>query len=384
MKTESLVFILVTLALVLLGLLCMFSASYEEALSFGFDSSYFLKRQIVFAVAAIVASFVIALIPMRFFRFSVIPLMAICLILMLLTLFTNFGVSTLGARRWLSLGPLPSFQPSEIVKFSTILFLASVLSIEDSHSKMVRQLICAGVCLCFATLILLQKDYSTTVVYLGVCIAMLLLSHVNLPWVLIGFGFLMVGGTAVMLSEPYRVKRIAAFLFPNLDPSGINYQVTIARKAISSGGLWGKGLGNGYYKKGILPEVQNDFILANIAEELGFAGVLLIFLLFIAFAVIGWRGSRRIWERDRFSGYAAFGFTTMIFWQSLVNAAVVSGLFPPTGIPMPFFSQGGTNLFVVIIEAGFLARIVRDSLSSRKAEVTLFAATDDLVFPEKP
>lgn len=384
MKKESLAFMMVSLTLIALGLLCMYSASYPQAHEFGYNGSYFLIRQAVFAMAAIASCVAIFLIPMKIFKAFMPFLLVLSLVLMLLTIFTGMGQTTLGARRWLSIGPLPSFQPSELVKFTSILFLASILSAGESKTLPMRQMIATAVCLIFGALILMQKDYSTTVVYLGVCICMLLLSGVSLPWVILGFLFIGAGGTAVLLSEPYRVKRIAAFLFPELDPSGINYQVTIAKKAITSGGIFGKGFGQGYYKHGILPEVQNDFILANMAEELGFAGILFVFTLLMAFSVMGYRSARRMMEKDAFSAYMAFGFTTMILWQALVNAAVVSGLFPPTGIPMPFFSQGGTNLFVVICEAGFLLRITNDSLKdpdSAKGPAGFQKASDDYVFP---
>jgi cell division protein FtsW len=382
MKRERTVFLAVCAALIASGLVCVYSASYPQALDFGLKGSYFFRKQALSALAAVVVCIAVYFFPVKALKWCIPPLLAVCLVLMLMTLFTRFGETSLGARRWLSIGPLPTFQPSEIVKFASILFLALVLGKGDERTKIRRQVICGGVCLSFALLILLQKDYSTAVVYLGVCICMLLLSGVSIPWVILGFGFLGVGGVAVMLSEPYRVKRIAAFLFPNADPSGINYQVNIARKAIESGGLTGKGLGLGYYKNGTLPEVQNDFILASIAEELGFVGIGVVFALFVAFAVLGYRASRRLAERDRFGSFACFGFTTIILWQALVNAAVVSGLFPPTGIPLPFFSQGGTNLFIVIIEAGFVFRFISSSFSSEKKEVPA-ADGGDLVFPEK-
>lgn len=382
-NTGIIAFGLIVGTLILLGLLSVYSASYPQALDFGYSSSYFFVRQAVFAVAALAACVVIYFIPLKAFKLLTYPLLLVCLVLMLLTLFTRFGQTSLGARRWLSLGPLPSFQPSELVKFSSILFLSKVLTspVRDQREKTRRQLLSAAVCLVFALLILMQKDYSTTVIYLGVCISLLLLSKVSLPWLGLGFLFLLTGGLAVMLSEPYRVKRIVAFLFPNIDPSGINYQVSIARKAIESGGIFGKGLGLGYYKHGILPEVQNDFILSCIAEEGGLLTILLVFGLFLAFALLGYKASRKTAENDPFASYLAFGFTTMIFWQALVNAAVVSGLFPPTGIPLPFFSQGGTNLFVVICEAGFLFKIIAGSEKEDVVAQRVRIDSNEVIFP---
>lgn len=388
---ETIIFLLVSFILIVLGLACMYSASYPEAISFGLGPFYFIKRQVIFAFAALVFCVVLFFIPIKFIKFCVPLLLLLCLALMLLTIFTRFGQESLGAKRWLQIGPLPAFQPSELVKLSVILFLAYYLNpeekkltnedfrvgintdyeqkpelLEDDKIKIsLRQFISIVVILAFALLILLQKDYSTMIVYLGVSLCLILLSGIKFSYVVLGFGFLAVGGVSVMLSESYRVKRIAAYLFPKLDPQGINYQVTISKKAISSGGLFGKGLGQGYYKNGILPEVQNDFILANIAEELGLVGVIFIFALLTVLSVIGFRASKKLEKKDKFLSFVSFGFSTMILWQALVNAAVVSGLFPPTGIPLPFFSQGGTNLFVVICETGFLFRIVYQANKKR-------------------
>lgn len=358
MKKQGAVFLICTLILVGMGLVCMYSASYPQARDFGRSPDWFLKRQAIFALAGLVFGLIICFVPKRFLTAMSVPMLIVCAGLMGLTIFTSLGQTTLGARRWLTIGPL-SLQPSELVKFASVIFLASILNADRKWSLAKRQLIAAAVCLGMGGLILLQKDYSTTVVYLAVCVCILMLSGISVPWLVLGFLFTGTGALAVMLSEPYRIKRLAAFVFPDLDPSGINYQVNIAKKAIASGGFWGKGLGRGVYKHGILPEVQNDFILANVAEELGLVGIIAVFALFTVFAVLGLRSSRKLRETEPFWSYLGFGFTTMIMLQALVNAAVVSGLFPPTGIPLPFFSQGGTNLFVVICEAAFVWRIIR-------------------------
>jgi cell division protein FtsW len=152
-----------------------------------------------------------------------------------------------------------------------------------------------------------------------------------------------------------------SFLFPSIDPSGLNWQVQNSLKAMSSGGIFGKGLGNGVYKLGIIPEVQSDFIFASIVEELGFIGVLLFFLLFISFAILGFGAAYRHGKAgNQFTSLVAFGVTFMILWQAIVHVAVVSSLLPPTGIPLPFFSQGGTNLFMILGECGLLYRCIND------------------------
>lgn len=352
-------FLCVVIALTGIGLVMMYSASYNEAISHGLPHHYYFLRQSMFVGLAVVCSILIRFMPMKWIRKCSPVLLAVCLLLMLMTLFTPFGQTRLGARRWLTIGPLPSFQPSELVKLSVVLFLASWFSSEKhERSNMKRFAVPALIVLLFAALILMQRDYSTTIVYLCVCLALFVVGGISFGWMALFIAFLAVPAVLVLFLAPYRVKRLAAFFFSDMDTSGINWQVTNARKAIAAGGWAGVGLGNGVYKLGAIPEVQNDFIFASIAEEVGFFGILLIFILFFLFALLGYRTWRRMMERDRFLAYVAFGITTMIIGQALVNVGVVTGVLPPTGIPLPFFSQGGTNLFVVLCECALLYRIM--------------------------
>lgn len=352
-------FLCVVVALTGVGLVMMYSASYDEALSHGLPHHYYFLRQAMFIVFAAICSVIIRFMPMKWIRKCSPLLLAVCLLLMLMTLYTPFGQTRMGARRWLSIGPLPSFQPSELVKLSLILFLASWFSSEKhEQAKLRRFFVPALVVLLFAALILLQRDYSTTIVYLCVCLSLFVVGGISFGWMSLFIAFLAVPAVFVLFLAPYRVKRLAAFFFSDMDTAGINWQVTNARKAIAAGGWTGVGLGNGVYKLGLIPEVQSDFIFASIAEETGFFGILLIFILFFLFALLGYRTWLRMMDRDRFLAYTAFGITTMIIGQALVNVAVVTGVLPPTGIPLPFFSQGGTNLFVVLCECALLYRIM--------------------------
>jgi len=352
-------FLCVVVALTGVGLVMMYSASYDEALSHGLPHHYYFLRQAMFIVLAAICSVIIRFMPMKWIRKCSPLLLAVCLLLMLMTLYTPFGQTRMGARRWLSIGPLPSFQPSELVKLSLILFLASWFSSEKhEQAKLRRFFVPALVVLLFAALILLQRDYSTTIVYLCVCLSLFVVGGISFGWMSLFIAFLAVPAVFVLFLAPYRVKRLAAFFFSDMDTAGINWQVTNARKAIAAGGWTGVGLGNGVYKLGLIPEVQSDFIFASIAEETGFFGILLIFILFFLFALLGYRTWLRMMDRDRFLAYTAFGITTMIIGQALVNVAVVTGVLPPTGIPLPFFSQGGTNLFVVLCECALLYRIM--------------------------
>ncbi|MDD3903150.1 MAG: putative peptidoglycan glycosyltransferase FtsW, partial [Sphaerochaeta sp.] len=320
---------------------------------------YFFQRQLMFVVLALVCSVFIRFVPFSWIRRMVVPLLVLCLVLMLMTLFTHFGQEKLGSKRWLEIGPLPSLQPSELVKIGSILFLASYYKKDRSGQGTIKPMIIPFfVVMVFTLLILMQKDYSTTILYLGICVTLFLVGGMKISYLLLMLAFLAVPGVAVMLSEPYRVKRVFSFIFSNLDPSGINYQVTNSLKAIGEGGMFGVGLGNGVYKLGLIPEVQSDFIFASVCEEIGFVGAGFILVLFSMLAILGYNTYYRMLNRDRFLSYTAFGITTMILAQAFVNIAVVTGLLPPTGIPLPFFSQGGTNLFVILCCCALLYRIM--------------------------
>lgn len=352
-------FVSVVVALVGYGLITLYSASYDEALSHGLPTYYYFMRQTVFALFGFALFFVIRFIPMTWIKKAIGLFLFFSLVLMVITLTTSFGVSRLGARRWIQIGPLPSFQPSELLKVSVILFLSSLLSQshEKSHNKYLAALLGIGVIAISALLIVLQRDYSTTLMFLLVALAMLVAGGVSIHYIgMFAFG-LGVPAVVFLFLEPYRIRRVVSFLFPAIDPTGLNWQVQNALRAITSGGFFGKGLGNGTYKLGVIPEVQSDFIFASLAEELGLAGVFVFIILFTVFAVLGFSTAyRQGAQGNRFLAYVSFGVTFMIVWQAIVHVAVVTSLLPPTGIPLPFFSQGGTNLFMVLGECGLLYR----------------------------
>lgn len=382
-NASAFTFLCVVVILIALGLIMLYSASYNEALVHNLPHYYFFQRQMMFVLFALICSVVIRYMPLSWFRYLAIPTVLVCLALMALTLFSPYGQERLGSRRWLEVGGLPSLQPSELVKVGTILLFALFFSKRKEDASFLSRFgIPLVVALVFSALILMQKDYSTTILYLALCVSLLLVGGMRIRSLLIGIAFCIVPAAMLMLSQSYRVKRVFSFMFSQVDQGGINYQVTNSLKAIGSGGLFGVGLGNGSYKLGIIPEVQSDFIFASICEEVGFVGAAFILALFAMFAILGYNAYVRMQGRDRFLSYTAFGITTMILLQAIINIAVVTGMLPPTGIPLPFFSQGGTNLFVVICLCALLYRILlissgripleRSSLSQQVREEILF------------
>lgn len=352
-------FICVVVILVMTGLVMLYSSSYAEATMNGLDHYYYVLRQGIFAILGFVCAIVINLVPVKWIRLAAIPLVVIALVSMLMTLFTPYGVTVMGARRWLALPLVPQFQPSEVVKLSTIVFLAWWLTSPSTRRYLGWYYVVPFVMIVgFTLLIVVQRAYTTSIHYLILALAICVAARLKLRYIFIACAFISVPGILYMLSESYRVKRIASFVFPSLDPQGLNWQVNMSLGAIAEGGLTGKGIGNGTYKLGLLPEVQNDFILSSIIEETGLVGFAFIAMMFIMFAILGYRASVRLWPRDRFHALLSVGITTMIISQVALNIAVITGLLPPTGIPLPFFSQGGTNLFVIIVECGLLYRAI--------------------------
>jgi cell division protein FtsW len=245
----------------------------------------------------------------------------------------------------------------EIAKIAVIFLLAQWFSTEQKNS-FVRYFPPFVVMALFALLILMQKDFSSTVVFVGLCLSMFVAGGMSIGILLLVCGAIAVPTVIALFTMPYRIRRIASFLMPDLDTNGANYQVSNAIKAIEKGGLFGVGLGKGVAKQGILPEVQNDFIFASMFEELGLIWMLFLVALFVMFAILGYKTFVRASRRDPFLGYLDFGMTTMVVWQAIINIAVVTGLLPPTGIPLPFFSQGGTNIFVVLVCCAVMYRIM--------------------------
>ena len=352
-------FLCTVIILICAGLLMLYSASYPEAISNGQPHYYFVLRQGIFALLGIACAATIYFIPMKVIRLAAIPLVVISAVFMLLTSFSPYGVTVLGARRWLDLPLLPQFQPSELVKLSVIIFLSWWFSSTRTRKYIGwYYVVPLAVILIFTGLILMQRAYTTGIHFLILCLAMCVAGRLRLRYIIIALAFLCVPAILYMLSEGYRVRRIASFIFPSLDPQGLNWQVNMSLSAIAEGGLFGKGIGNGVYKMGLLPEVQNDFILSSIIEETGIIGFTFILLLFFFFALLGYRGAGRLSTRDDFASLVTTGITTMIVTQVVINIAVVTGLLPPTGIPLPFFSQGGTNLFIVIVECGLMYKMI--------------------------
>ena len=342
-----------------LGMFTIFVCSQGYASRFfNNDSFYFVRRQLVCSAAGIALFFAFFLFDMETIKKLVIYIVLATLILCALTFIKPISIEKNGARRWIRLPFRFTFQPSELVKFSLVLYLASYfdkLSEDVSGEKDV--LPCVGVFLLMVLLVLLQKDFSTSVFITLVGILMFFVAGAKLRWV---FPFLLIAipvGIIIVASEQYRIERIIGFLKPSEGTQSFNYQANASKAAISAGGIWGAGIGRGLSKLNSIPEVQADYIFAGWSEAMGYVGVLAYILLLLLFA---WRGFKASFNcPDRFAAYGCFGCVSVIVMQSVVNCMVVCGLLPSTGIPLPFFSVGGSSIIVTLAMCGFILNTSR-------------------------
>lgn len=350
-------FIVAVIMLLGLGLVTLHAASSGYALRVFGDSLYFLKRQLLSCAIGLIGLIVFAFIDMNFFR-KYLPVFVIgTLVLCVLTYIPGIGVERNGARRWIQVPFVSTFQPSELAKIAVIVFLANLFDKKKNKMDDASVTVLPAVIgmFSFVLIVFLQDDFSTAFFIMLISLVVFFIAGVKLYWFIAFCLFSLPILFLFIFTEPYRVNRLIAFFNPRYDLHGLNYQITAATKAISAGGFWGEGFGVGLQKVSGIPEVQADFIFAGWAEGMGFVGVILFFLLVILFA---WRGfAVALRCQDRFSSYTAFGLTASIVIQTLMNCGVVSGALPSTGIPLPFFSSGGSSVIVTLIMCGLIINV---------------------------
>jgi len=350
------------LALIVLGILILASVSASLSQERYGTTYYFLNHQLLFGlIPGFLLGFLAFKVKLSFFKKWASILLLVNLIFLAMVFLPIVGSASGGAARWVSLGPF-SFQPSEFLKLSFVLYLATWLASRTSREKgetkgdqrtFIAFLLVVGIISLF---LILQPDIST----LGVLVisATLMYFLANTPlWhsiliILIGGGGLM----ALIKLAPYRLSRLLVFLNPELDPMGKGYQIKQALITVGSGGLFGLGLGMSQQRfSTFLPQPISDSIFAIFAEETGFAGAMILILTFL---LLLWRGFRTAkMKEDKFSQLAALGLTIWLCLQGFVNIGAMVGILPLTGIPLPFISYGGSALVAELIGVGILLNI---------------------------
>ena len=351
------ILVFIVFSLISIGTLMVFSASPIMGIQLG-DTFYYIKRHllaVMIGLAAFYAGYRIKYSEMDKWSLS---MLLFSVFLLFLVYVPGLGKSVGGATRWLDIG-IFSFQPSELAKISLILFLSTQLSNKGTEVKDFWTGIVPTLFFTFlvAFLILRQPDLGTAFVVVSVSFAMLFLAGARKAHlvILLGSGSILL--LIATMTSKYRFRRIIAFLDPWKDPQNVGFHIIQSLIAIGSGGFFGLGPGNSKQKFLYLPQNYTDFIFAIFCEEMGFigaAGVILLFILFIS------RGVRvAINAPDRFSMLLAAGIVFWIAAQVFINIAVVSGLLPTTGIPLPFLSYGGSSIIVTLFAAGLLLNISR-------------------------
>lgn len=361
-------FILFITVLVMLGfgLVMVLSASSPSALSEGRTSYAYVKTQAVSAGVGIIAMLAISKIDYRrwgkLYRVAYIG----SILILLAVRIPGIGHEANGAYRWIKVPGL-NFQPSELVKIAMIIFFARYLTEHktDLHTFLkgfIYPLL--WIAPIIAILVFVQSHLSASVIIIMIVVILMLMAGTKIKYfITVGAPIAGIGGIALYIlakyfkSGAYRLARLISFMDPWADPTDKGWQVIQSLYAIGSGGLFGVGLGNSTQKYLYLPEPQNDFIFSVIAEELGFVGCLAVILLFGIFI---WRGVLIAMKApDSFGSLVAIGITSLIGLQAIINIAVVTSSMPNTGMPLPFFSYGGTALLILLCAVGILLNISR-------------------------
>jgi cell division protein FtsW len=342
------------------GLATLYSASYAFGERFYQSGLYFFSKQVIFCVIGLAAFFSASWIKLSTLRKFIVPMVVATVVLCMLPFAPGIGVTKNGASRWIWVTPTNTFQPSELVKLTLPFYLAHIFSKKQEriNSLVSGILPPAMITLLFFLLIYLQNNFSTSVFIAVNALFMFFLAGVRYRYFICGAITLIPVSVFLVLTKEHRLRRIISFFMPNWEPQGAGYQVNASLLSIGSGGLLGKGFGQGTRKIASVPEIQSDFIFSSFSEETGLVGVVLFYALFAAFTIHGYRAALKC--QDMFRRLLGCGLVTMVSSQALLNIAVVSGAVPATGLPLPFFSAGGSSLLITLATAGLIVNISRN------------------------
>ncbi|MDG5788288.1 stage V sporulation protein E [Evansella sp. AB-P1] len=357
-STPDILLIAATVCLLTIGLIMVYSASAVWADHNFNDSFFFLKRQLFFAGLGLVAMLFIMNIDYWTWRSMTKVLIFVCFILLIIVLIPGVGLVRGGARSWLGVGAF-SIQPSEFMKIAMIFFLAKYLSEKHKYVTTLKRGLfpTLGLVLLAFALIMLQPDLGTGMVMVLTSVVMIFIAGARIKHFMFMAVLGIVGLVGLIISAPYRLRRITSFLDPWEDPLGTGFQIIQSLYAIGPGGFLGLGLGSSRQKYFYLPEPQTDFIFAILSEELGFIGGAFVL---VCFAILLWRGLRiALYAPDLYGCMLATGIIGMIAIQVMINIGVVIGLMPVTGITLPLLSYGGSSLTLMLSSIGVLLNISR-------------------------
>lgn len=344
--------VFITLAFILFSIYIVFDASSIWAGYKYNDEFYYLKRQSIYGVLAIIFFIIGMKFNLEKYRKFYIPFLLISNILLVLVLIPGIGIQKGGSFSWLGFGSF-TFQPSEFYKLSLIIFTADYISNNYRKTSSIFSLFPIFISIIIGgVLLMLQPDFGTFVVIGAALIIMLFLSKMKIKYFVFGGSLVAILFAIMIISEPYRLQRIISFIDPFSDPLGAGFQIIQSMFAIGPGGLLGTGINSSIQKYYYLPEPQTDFIFAIIVEEFGFVGGVIIILLYFLLFYYLYQISIR--KKSMFKYLLSMGLLSLIVVQVVINLGVVTALFPVTGITLPFLSYGGSSLITLSFSVGLI------------------------------
>jgi len=342
-----------TVALALIGLVFIYSASsYSAEKDFG-DSFYYVKKQAISFVAGLVFLFFGSKIKLEWLQKLKWLILAFSVVLLALVFIPGLGVESYGATRWLNLG-ITTIQPSELSKFGLMVFLAAYMS-EHPPVKLKYMIIPALAAAAVCVLVMAEPNMSITMCVGMAFVILLFIAGLPKKWLIAILALFIVAVPLLIVLEPYRLKRFFAFLDPWQNPKDEGYQLIQSYYALGNGGLFGVGLFASRQKYLFLPFAESDFIFSVIGEETGLIGCAAVIIVFAALVISGIRIALN--ADNRFGCLLATGLTAIIALQTIINLTVVTGMIPPTGVPLPYVSAGGTSLVAFMFVSGLLCNV---------------------------
>ena len=352
----SFVFVMLVLIMAGIGISVLYSGSLHYAERFFGDPSYFVIRQFRNLLAGSAGLVFFVLLGFDRLRKLLPYILIFCFLLLLLPFVPGIASPRNGANRWISIGGF-SLQPSEFSKLFLIVFLANFFDKKADRldTPLIAILPPFFITAVFVFLVYLENDFSTSVFLMLIFMIMFFAAGGPLLWFLKGLIVTVPCAILMVITSTYRMERVLSFISPDRDPLDTGYQINAALEALASGGLFGTGLGNGVHKISSVPEIYSDFIFVAWAEEMGFFGICIYLALLLTFTATAYIIAFSC--KDRFGCYVAFGAASAITLQSFLNLGVIVRLLPATGIPLPFFSFGGSSLITTLCLCGLIINV---------------------------
>jgi cell division protein FtsW len=350
--------------LLTIGLLMVLSSSSVEAFKDTGDSYATVKRQLLWVVIGVPCAWFASRVSLKWVRRLAYPAFSVSLVLLLLTAF--LGVERNGNTNWLALGPL-QIQPSEIAKLSLIIWAAHIYANKDRRLRNLHEIMVPVVpgMLLATSLVVVGRDLGTALVFFAILVGMLWVVGAPVRLFVLCLSVVSVIALGLAATDPERLDRITTFVDPFKDYHGTGWQPAHGLYAMSSGGIFGQGIGASQQKWGTLPEAHTDFIFAVLGEELGLVGTLLVVGLFLAIAYATLRIGRQ--TKDPFVRYCSFGIVIWLLGQMMINVGMVLALLPVIGIPLPLVSYGGSSLLPTLVALGLVVGFARREPAAARA-----------------